>query len=192
MDIIVAVVPSMDGKGGVARSPVGVVVVSPAPELHPKCVDRATTGLFQGDEETIQVLLLATTPLSIDENSEYHKRKDKATAYHDLVGELECFGARNFNVSFPMIQTVADVKNYISPRQRIHVRLNYNGTHQRRYIWLPEGASVSNTRGTPTDKYAIGCTCRDMMWRGADGARSGCKHIIAWNLFRDEDAIQMP
>lgn len=191
MDIVVAVVPSMDGAGAIVVSPVGVVIVPPAPVHHPKRVDRATTGYYNGDEEGIQVLLLSSTPIDITENSEYNKRKDSALKYKNEVAQLECFGTLSTRVSFPMIQTVGDVKDRVSGRQRIDVILKYKGTSNRRYVWLPVGVTITNTRGDAKKMHAIGCTCRDMLWRGASEARSGCKHMIAWNMFMEEDGIHI-
>lgn len=191
MDIVVAVVPSMDGKGMTVSSPIGIVVVPPAPVHHPKRVDRATNGIFIGDEEGVQVLLLSSTPLDTTEDSEYNKRKDSVLKYRQGVNRLECFGTLSTRVSFPRIQTVADVKDHVSARQRIDVVLKYRGTSNRRYVWLPAGVTATGTRGNAKKMHAIGCTCRDMLWRGADEARSGCKHMIAWDMFMEEDGIHI-
>lgn len=58
-----------------------------------------------------------------------------------------------------------------------------------RYIWCPPGILLSDAKDNGDDvtkMTAIGCTCRDMVFRGSLEARYGCKHIIAFNRAQKE------
>lgn len=63
-------------------------------------------------------------------------------------------------------------------------------TNKPRYIWCPPGILLSDVKDNGDDvksMTAIGCTCRDMVFRGSLEARYGCKHIIAFNIARNKE-----
>lgn len=67
-------------------------------------------------------------------------------------------------------------------RVRLYTSDSYAGfRHNRRYIWCPPGIVVANIGTGIEPETAVGCTCRDMVMRGATHARYGCKHMIAYN-----------
>lgn len=79
-----------------------------------------------------------------------------------------------------------------TPVQRVELDIKdrYKGSNFNRPLYLPSGVNVSDvTLGTFSNAtraedvktmFAVGCTCRDMLFRGAIEARYGCKHMIAW------------
>jgi len=72
-------------------------------------------------------------------------------------------------------------------RTRVDIGDSYAGfakgtyTHNPRYAWLPAGIDRADPAADPKTMYAVGCTCRDMMSRGALHACHGCKHTRMWN-----------
>jgi hypothetical protein len=87
-------------------------------------------------------------------------------------------------------------------RVRVNIRDEYAGvpggagrySGNARYVWVPSGIDTATCAGVgdPQSMTAIGCTCRDAVFRGASFARYGCKHIIAYNAFRASNKIVFP
>ena len=71
----------------------------------------------------------------------------------------------------------------IIPRTALDIHARYDGTINPRKVWLPPGVRKQTLKGSGplTNLKAIGCTCRNMVFRGATFARYGCKHIHAFN-----------
>lgn len=74
-------------------------------------------------------------------------------------------------------------------RIRVDIRDEYEGpdgrhTDGKRYTYLAGGVGVGDvkTNDRPVETYmAVGCTCMDMVMRGAGDARGGCKHVLYYN-----------
>ena len=74
-------------------------------------------------------------------------------------------------------------------RVRIKIKDAYEGPDGRhngaqRYIYLPDGVKQRHVKadgGPPETWTAVGCTCTDMIMRGAADAKGGCKHILFYN-----------
>lgn len=74
-------------------------------------------------------------------------------------------------------------------RLRVTVKDRYEGhdgrhTGNTRYIHCPSSLATQSVQDAVdvTTMSAVGCTCTDMLTRGADGdAANGCKHILLYN-----------
>lgn len=87
--------------------------------------------------------------------------------------------------------------NTYVPRIELNINDTFNGTNFNRPLYLPSGINVDDmvydtfTNATRQDDvkrmFAVGCTCRDMLFRGAVEARYGCKHMIAWEKARAKE-----
>jgi hypothetical protein len=63
-----------------------------------------------------------------------------------------------------------------------------------RDIWFPSSVTKDSIKATGdiSKMTAIGCTCRDAVFRGAIHARYGCKHILTYNMYAAAGNIEFP
>ena len=82
-------------------------------------------------------------------------------------------------------------------RLELNISDRYKETQFNRPLYLPSGVAAgdivydaftyANRFNQVKRMYAVGCTCRDMLFRGAVEARYGCKHMIAWEKARAKE-----
>ena len=85
-------------------------------------------------------------------------------------------------------------------RVRVNIRDEYEGpdgrhTEGKRYAYLAGGLGVRDVKmnDNPPETYrAVGCTCTDMVMRGAGAARGGCKHVLYFNKHAASGTVVAP